>query len=188
MDNSQVNIQGCKMAEPKTPMQIHQEYMTALGKIRKHIIDQIYKTKLKMKQKALNKIAIENAMLLKGGPYFIYEGEWYPRKPEVGNERYRKLHHSLQSQVHDLVHEQDCDVVMQKHLLINYIGSMLQFAGHEDDLKAILPYPIHDALAGITMAIAPPKPEAEILAFRKTHKDGVDCLNELLVDRMLLGE
>jgi hypothetical protein len=165
------------------------QYLTL---IRDHIINHIYLAKRKLQAQEIHQICMQNMSLIgeREAYSFVFEGKRYPENVRNISVN-RKLHISLLEPMTSIIHALDYDEFEEGVNLHNYIGSLLQFAKNKDDLVEILPYPIHDALSAIEITsfdLAPSKPMDEILAFKEANPVGVECLNQLLVTRMLFAE
>lgn len=152
----------------------------------------IYETKAGLVQQAIRDIAVKNA-IIRGTqtPEFLYEGKWYPQGVEIHAGSIRDLDSVLMNEMHELLHEADYDAFEERHMLSNYLVAILQFAKNSADLKAIFPYPLHNMLfhyQGSAFELESPKPKHEILVFKEAHQESSDCLNAMLVMRMLFKQ
>lgn len=125
---------------------------------------------------------------------FIHDGVWYSAgDPIIKSSDYtpnRVLHPDLKFEVIRLL-QQEYDSVMQQGTLQVHFGQVLITARRKEDLRELLPYPLHAMIDLVDEEVfndgSPLTPD-EINEFKKQNHDSITCLNSMLLLELLLSK
>jgi len=125
---------------------------------------------------------------------FIHDGVWYsagdPVKAQGDYKPNRILHNDLKEEVIALL-QKEFEAVTQQGTLQIHFGQVLVYAHTKNDLRELLPYPLHemlDMVDAMTFNCGDNLTESEIMQFKKDNNDGITCLNSMLLLELLLSK
>jgi len=125
---------------------------------------------------------------------FIHDGIWYsaghPVRAHDGYKPNRILHPDLQEEVETLLRK-GFEITTQQEILHTHFGQVLVTARTKNDLRELLPYPLHkmiDMVDVMTFNCGDDLTQEEITQFKQDNLDGIVCLNGMLLLELLLSK
>jgi len=171
------------------------ERIKLIRKLQQGMLSHIYAYQKKAIAEKMRLFAIQNQNILGCSTNtFIHDGIWYTAGDSIKeNPTYkpnRTLHPSLKEEIIILL-QREFDATMQQGTLQIHFGQVLITARQKDDLKKLLPYPLHtmiDMVDSGTFNCGSGLNQQEIEQFRKDNDDGIRCLNSMLLLELLLSK
>jgi len=174
-----------------TPLAEHKITVMYRSFVKQYIIDFLEAPIQQWTEKQLERLAIQNQVLLQcSAPVFVYNGVRYTAgnvEREQGENR--QLHHSLQGAVLELIQPPAFNDKKRKAALSNYLTKVFQYVNTVVDLFAVLPSQLHIGIGTVDRTIfdtaCTVNPKSELMAFKEANKKGASILKEYMAINLI---
>ena len=175
-------------ASAVSPQRLRAHYVLAIKGI---IVHTIFLEFDEERYENLYELLQENATMLDGvTPTFAYKNQMYaPLGYRLSKQDNRAIHPELLQRVIDYFDRIDFDLIVQRNRIDNYVGNILLFAQHINDVKAILPHRFHKPILEVDLDIFNIGNEAsveEIEDFKERNRVGIVELQRLFLTDLLM--
>jgi len=160
--------------------------------LQQSMLDFVYSHQKRKIAEKMYLLALQNQSLLGCETNtFLHDGIWYsagnPVKTVGDYKPNRILHNDLKGEVIALL-QKGFEATTQQGILQIHFGQVLVTARTKNDLRELLPYPLHemiDMVDSYTFDCGDDLTQEEITQFKQDNLDGIVCINGMLFLELL---